>query len=290
MKDKLKIKSITNARKKFTVTNLNSQLQGFNKEIGKKLGYIIGIVTLFLIGGQYIPEPVIIQFYIIGTMFVNGIIALWVVQWVVTTVKASDKKKEDEVSWLKSDFEQVKKTMGGRISILENFNPYAVWEMDLATGLLIHVNANFQLITGYSREEVNNVITKTPEDLRPTAFTQMFVQEEHWGIVEQLIRDRLAGEQVRGEHHFNYRRKDGSSYPAKIDIHVVNNNGYTVLHGLIEDRTREVTLEGQLAGHEAQLGYVVAEFTKRMTERELNEKFIKMLEIIKDEVHIGIGR
>lgn len=281
------------------MTNLQTQMQGWNKEIGKKFGYIVGIITLFLIGGQYIPEPVIVQFYIIGTILVNGIVVAWLFKWIVRKFDKIEKKKDKEVAELKEekdeevtqlryDFEQVKKTMGGRISILEQINPYAVWEMDLATGLLIHVNSNFQLITGYSKEEVNDIITKTPEDFRPTAFVQMFVQEEHWQVVEQLIRDRLSGEQVKRKHHFNYRRKNGESYPAKIAIHMVNNNGYTVLHGVIEDRTREVTLEGQIAGHEAQLGYVVTEFTKRMTERELNEKFIKMLEEIKEEIHIEL--
>jgi PAS domain S-box-containing protein len=276
--------TLPNTRKKLTVNNLQIQVQSFNKEWGKKFGIITSVLFTIVVGGSYVPESIVIQFYMFGTILVIGIVLGWEIKWIIRKFKSIEAKKDKEVTELKADFEQVKKTMGGRITVLEQIVPYAVWEIDLTTGQIIHVNQNFYDITGWTKDEVNDIIIRTPQDLRSMTLSRLFVSEKDWVNVDEVLRARFAGEQKKSNHRFEFKHKDGTIYPAKIDAHVVNNNGYTVLHGTIEDYSHQQKMEDVNKNYETMLEAIVKEFTKKVTQRDLADFFFDYMDDMAKEL------
>jgi PAS domain S-box-containing protein len=287
--------TLPETRRKLTITNLQNQVQGFNRKLGEKFAIITTFVLTIVVGGAYIPAEIVLQFYMIGIIFINGIVIFWLITWFLRMFKGLEdrkqdqiddlkKEKDEEVAELKYDFEVVKKTMGGRITVLEQVVPYAVWEMDLTTGLLLHVNENFYEITGYTKGEINDIITRTPQDLRPMVLTQLFVSEKDRLKVEELVRARFAGEIKKGDHKFEYVRKSGEKYPAKVDVHMVDNNGLTVVHGIINDYSHQQKMEDSNKGYEVMLQHIVKEFTRKVTQRELADFFFSYMDEMKNEL------
>lgn len=279
--------------------NVEKFVKAFTSEMGKRTAVIFFIVTFFLLGGSVIPPELVLQFYVGMIFFVNGLIVFFLINRSnKKTDKAVDEKQSqiDEITVRMDDTEKKSESsvmkLVGRIKALERYNPNAVFEMDLASGQIFHVNELFRKITGYTKEEINQIINQMPDEFKPMALVKIFVQEDHWADVQQMFNDRFAGEDIPTDQLLYNRRKNGTPYPARIQVRVVYEDGHRIMQGSISDETDMVDMRNSIEMRDGYIEQLLDTFTSAYNRYQKTEALIEEIHRVKkmyyDEAQIEV--
>lgn len=283
--------------------NINTErfAQAFTSEMGKRSALILFIATMFLLGGSVVPPELVMQFYVVMIFFVNGLIVYFLLRRNNRAVDKELDKKQAQIDKLIDNLDEVEKKsessvmrLVGRIKALEKYNPNAVFEMDLASGQIFHVNELFNKITGYTKEEINQILRQMPEEFKPMALVKIFVQEEHWADVQQMFYDRFAGEDIPTDQLLYNRRKNGISYPARIQVRVAYEQGRRIMQGSISDETDMVDMRTSIEMRDMYIEQLLDTFTSSYNRYQKTEALIEEIHRVKkmyyDQAHIEVAQ
>jgi PAS domain S-box-containing protein len=263
---------------------IGTQIKEFVGEAGKKFALTITFIVVLLFSGQAVPSEQAIMVYTVILMIVFGIL-LYIVWWLgekknqqlftdIIGIAKNQKKIGDNLS---EEIVKLELRLVGRIKILEQYTPYAIFEFDTTTQRIIHVNEQFESITGWSKKEANEEIDKIPEDQRPLALVKMFIQEEQQLYVQELIRARLSGEDLPKQHILWYRRKNGEVFPARLAIHVFYEGGRRIIQGFISDDTEMRDMKETIRAQKGLIDSLTNEFARVYTGKQKGMDLIEEL-------------
>lgn len=268
--------------------NAEKFVQAFTSEMGKRTAVIFFIVTFFFLGGSIIPPELVLQFYVGMIFFVNGVIVFWLINRSNKKIKAEADEKQKQVDELTIRIDDNEKKsessvmrLVGKIKALEKYNPNAVFEMDLSSGQIFHVNDIFRKITGYTKEEINQILNQMPDEFKPMALVKIFVQEDHWAEVQQMFNDRFAGEDIPTDQLLYNRRKNGTPYPARIQVRVTHENGRRIMQGSISDETDMVDMRSSIEMRDGYIEQLLDTFTYSYNRYQKTEALIEEIHRVK---------
>lgn len=113
-------------------------------------------------------------------------------------------------------------------------SPLEIYSIDIDSFRFIDVNRGARENLGYSIDELRQL---TPAAIAPKFdLTRL---KEQIKLLKQGQQDYFANETV-------HRRKDGSTYPARLRVHLATYHGTQVLFGIAEDITERLRTEEQL--------------------------------------------
>lgn len=267
--------------------NPQQSVASFTKDFVKEgykylAGILFSIFSFFTMGYEYTKSEILSYFVAIPLMIFASILYAYI--W-----KQQKKEKERKLA-LKSVGITLNKLANQQTALEQKLNArneaveananVGIYEQCLDTGFIKHANLRFQLMFGWTPQELNDTVKHIPVDQRGHALAKIMVHEDFKQMIGDYITKRLAGNlEVTELTNVWMLHKDGNTFPVNIKVIPIKDNGTHSVQGFITDITEQRSCEERIAALEDVVASVVGLYSKKRAKANETARY---MEFIKD--------
>lgn len=197
------------------------------------------------------------------------------------------KNQHDMGEYFTSELMKSERRLQGRIYGLELHSPYAIFEQDLKTGLILHANEQFTKMLGWTIDELNAVIGLVKDgDWLDKLIIFLIHPRSHTTLRENF--QTLELKQNIEYQEVWIKTKQNIFFHAVIRLHFLELNGEQIIQGFISDETNMKNLLDNIKIQNRLIENFVRVFSEKAKDNEQGEELYQLLRKIKEQIRYDL--